>query len=51
MWKNSRPYFALQNFHGTLEFFEICRQFGHTPSKKFASPAIIYIAYTVYGLR
>jgi hypothetical protein len=33
--------FALQNSHGhTEKFFEIYREYGQAPSKRFASPAL-----------
>jgi len=33
------------------DFFEVCRQFGHPPSKMFASCAVYCILYTVFTVR
>jgi hypothetical protein len=43
----ARPSFTVQNSHGhAKEVFEIYTQFGHAPSKRFASHAIDHFVYS-----
>ena len=43
----ARPSFAVQNSQGHAnKIFEIYTQFGHAPSKRFASHAIVHFVYS-----
>jgi len=50
--KSPRSYIALQIYRGQRKhLFEIYRQFGHAPSKRFASPAVEYGVQDITSLK
>ena len=44
---HGETFFTVQNSHGHAnKVFEMYKQFGHSPSKRFASRAIVHFVYS-----